>query len=207
MPDRQTLIRRWVTKLEHRTRARPSVAKWAIRLFRRLLHDGPVSGSDMRSLASATRVPLKFLPRALHVLLRFGLVTMKAASGRIRVQARLPHTLKARNVSNRHRRAVTNRQRLQIHVLDDGRCAVTGKRVSLSKIVLDHIVPFAFGGADDLANLTVISAAANQAKLDGFYSTIRWYRGKRVRGTVGMRWRNGAFWPAINGKLKYQRWA
>jgi len=72
-------------------------------------------------------------------------------------------------------------------------------------MVIDHIIPHAFGGADDLANLVTMQRAANSAKWDALYGRIYWYRGERVKRRIGMRWRNGAFWPVVNGTVRTAR--
>lgn len=204
---RQLLINRWAEKIRARTETRsPAIGKWAEHLFMRLLCCGPIEGKDMRSLAASTGVPLKFFPRALAVLYRFGLVTKPRGRGQLVLIGRLPRTLKPRKIGE-HRVRISEQRRKTLIELDCGICAACGKPHKSDNLVLDHIIPLAFGGAKQLANLTIMSKKENARKWEDFATPFKWYRGKRVLKAVGMRWRNDAFWPVINGEPRYQRWA
>jgi len=202
--NRQLLIDQWKNKVRKRTASRPHVGKWAEHLFMRLLCCGPIEGKDMRSLVASSGVPLKFLPRALAVLHRFGLVITRRR-GQLVLIGRLPRMLKPRKIGEPRVRISEQRRKTLIE-LDCGICAACGKPHKSDNLVLDHIIPLAFGGADDLGNLTIMSKNENARKWEDFATPIKWYRGKRVLRAVGMRWRNGAFWPVINGKPRYRRW-
>jgi len=52
-----------------------------------------------------------------------------------------------------------------IFALANGRCAYSGELNN--SLTLEHIVPFSKGGANTLANITAVSAGANQKKRSG----------------------------------------
>mgnify|MGYP000916555126 FL=1 len=45
-----------------------------------------------------------------------------------------------------------------------GRCALCGKKITYDKMTLDHIVPLAMNGADDVSNLQYTCEACNLFK-------------------------------------------
>jgi hypothetical protein len=79
---------------------------------------------------------------------------------------------------------------------------MTGEAVDRSKAILDHIIPFAYGGVDDLPNLTIMKRRDNMKKGSSLYPPLMSYRGESVQGVIGMHWRRGAFYPVINGRRR-----
>lgn len=47
-----------------------------------------------------------------------------------------------------------------------GRCQLCGKKLQLSTMTLDHIVPISMGGRDDISNLWIACKSCNFAKAD-----------------------------------------
>jgi len=68
------LVANWLTKLTARTANNPHVGRWAGTLWTWLLENGAYRGPSTKAAASASGVPLKFMPRALATLERFSLV-------------------------------------------------------------------------------------------------------------------------------------
>jgi hypothetical protein len=132
--------------------------------------------SDFRSLSVVTDIPLKYLPRAVAVLDRFGLVTIQRTPANIRIRACLPDTLKSSG-KRPPRAQVEPALRRHIYEADGGRCGITGVKTPLQEAVLDHIIPFAYGGADHPANLVTARRAVNATKWDNLAIQLLWYRG------------------------------
>jgi hypothetical protein len=193
-----------MSKVRKASEARPSVGRWAEYLYRWLDEYGPTS---FGSLCAQSGVPAKYLMRALAVLDRWGLVERldRASAGPL-LKARLPRSSKPLKPASQRpsRRRHPKATKRAVYEADRMCCAGSGRRIRLSEAVFDHIIPFAFGGADHPANLVTMSRTVNARKWDQFFPEICLYRGEKVTGAVGMRWRRGAFWPVINGKPRYQ---
>ena len=203
----QILAERWRTKLRERTRARPALGLWAVHVFDSLLERQSIAAQNFPHLAANTGVPLKFVHRAVAVLYRFGLITVRDKRGSLELELQQRKTLKALRSRNTRRRSVTPKMKALVYELDAGVCAMTGRKLTLQQAVLDHIIPFAYGGADELSNLTVMCSRVNTAKATRLYPELTFYRGKPVEGPVGMHWRQGAFYPVINRRRRLQRWS
>lgn len=46
----------------------------------------------------------------------------------------------------------------------DGRCVLCGRKILYDDVSLDHVIPLAMGGADDIRNIQVTCRACNQFK-------------------------------------------
>ena len=72
--------------------------------------------------------------------------------------------------------------------------------------MLDHLIPFSLRGADEPSNLVAMSRQHNMRKWDRFIrDDVKFYRGERIRQRIGVRFVEGAFWPVVNGKLRYRQ--
>ena len=58
--------------------------------------------------------------------------------------------------------------RSAVHRAYRGRCFYTGREVALSEMHLDHVIPRAAGGPDNLYNLAVATGPINSSKSDAF---------------------------------------
>lgn len=64
----------------------------------------------------------------------------------------------------RDRKKYSERERKMIYAKADGRCELCGQEISYKKMTLDHIVPLAMGGADELENLQCTCRTCNEFK-------------------------------------------
>lgn len=54
--------------------------------------------------------------------------------------------------------------RKMIYNKADGRCQLCGRKIAYIEMTLDHVVPFAMGGADEVENLACTCKSCNQFK-------------------------------------------
>lgn len=64
------------------------------------------------------------------------------------------------------RKNFTSAQRMSVYNKDKGTCAICGKFVSVDDFTIDHIIPIAKGGTNDLENLQCAHKVCNQVKQD-----------------------------------------
>lgn len=57
-------------------------------------------------------------------------------------------------------------ERKTIYAKANGKCAICGKPVKFEKMTVDHKIPLAKGGTNDLANLQLAHLVCNRAKAD-----------------------------------------
>ena len=65
------------------------------------------------------------------------------------------------------------RIRAQVLERDDGLCQIRGPRCTGVATAVDHIIPVARGGSDDLSNLQPLQWENNRAKSDGPLVCVR----------------------------------
>lgn len=63
-------------------------------------------------------------------------------------------------------------QTVKTYVLerDNYQCQSCGKKNTKSRLNIDHIIPLATGGSNDISNLQVLCSQCNQKKKHHFYS-------------------------------------
>jgi hypothetical protein len=72
--------------------------------------------------------------------------------------------------------------------------------------VIDHLIPLSLLGADEPANWVAMSKKHNATKWDRLLrGDLQFYREEKVRQPFGVRFIGGAFWPVINGTVRYSR--
>lgn len=62
------------------------------------------------------------------------------------------------------RRRFTKLERQEIYNKANGRCALCGRKVLFDEFTIDHIVPIAMNGSDDMENLQCTCVSCNQFK-------------------------------------------
>ena len=77
-----------------------------------------------------------------------------------------PFTWKIRILKNCRSRDITREWIEATLTRQDYRCAVSGRSISKLDFEVDHIIPRAKGGSNELGNLQLVSRAANSAKSD-----------------------------------------
>jgi HNH endonuclease len=156
-------------------------------------------------LARELGIPPKYVVRAAAVLRRYRLAHFDGQQG-FSLVATWPLPLNTKTGVGRKvpRRAITSAQKRRLWVLDGRRCSSTGLHLDFADSAVDHIVPLALGGADALGNWAIVHRDENAQKWDRFPPRLKWYRGRRVRGGIGMVWdkANQCFWPRINGRVE-----
>jgi hypothetical protein len=73
-----------------------------------------------------------------------------------------------RNQANRsqpnQRRTFTREEKMFVYNKANGRCQLCGKQLNINKISVDHIIPLAKGGLNDLDNLQLACSSCNEFK-------------------------------------------
>ena len=62
------------------------------------------------------------------------------------------------------RKKYSEQERKMIYIRDDGRCALCGRKITLSEMTIDHIVPLDRNGENSVNNLQCACYACNQFK-------------------------------------------
>jgi hypothetical protein len=152
-------------------------------------------------VANALEVPLKYVPRALALLQQYGLVTR----GEI-LRLNRDAVARSKNPSGLVRRGISAALRARVFVADGYVCAYCGKRKKPVNSTVDHIIPLSLGGADEPGNWVTACKADNRRTWHLFSADkIRYYRGHKVQGHIGVRSRGEQLWPHINGSLRTER--
>lgn len=193
----------WSSKLYREAGAwvGPAVGRWAAKILRDLsdAHDSHRPDHSIRLLD--LQVPPKYRARALRLLTRFDLVKIQQGKTEI-VALNTVALARSKNATQARRGFLPLAERRRIKMCDRFICGSCGKRFSEENLEVDHIVPLSFFGADKLGNLVSLCRTHNRAKLDTFHrSSLRYYRGRRVVRSVGVRYESGFFWPVINGRV------
>ena len=61
----------------------------------------------------------------------------------------------------------TEKQKDELYIIQDGKCAVTGQDLSNIEYAADHILPYAYGGPTEVKNGQLICKDANEMKSSG----------------------------------------
>ena len=197
----------WTRKITKRWSRKgvPAVAQWASHLLYALdrRSDRSVEAASMEALATAIRIPRKFVSRALAAT--NGLVSCDPGPP-LRVVLHRKRLLRGKNVVDKTRGHNSRSLRALLFSKDGHRCGRCGKKFSSDQLEIDHLVPLALRGADQPGNWVALCRRDNREKRASFqYGFIRYYRGDPVRGAVGVRFRDGFFWPHVNGRIRTDR--
>jgi len=185
-----------------------ALPKWGTHILDILLEadGGVVAGDSLQQLAKRFGVPLKFLPRAVASVTRLGIVTADLRRPVMFVAIHRDRLARRKIGLHRPRRRLPNGLRESLKAQSGYRCACCGDPFDSRKLVLDHLIPLSLMGADAPENLVVMLKAHNANKWDRFVrGNLRFYRLERVRAPFGVRFIDGAFWPHINGKVRYSQ--
>ncbi len=180
----------------------PRVGEYAADLLRALdlRRDRPVQAPDLPRLADKLGIPRKFLSRALAAT--YGLVSLHLGSP-VRVVLHRKLLLRSKFPIPASRGRISARHRARILHEDRHKCGHCGEEFDPGELVIDHLIPLAVRGADEPANWVALCRKDNRKKSRHFgYGFIRHYRGERARDSVGVRFRDGFFWPHVNGRTR-----
>jgi len=183
----------------------PVVSEHAIRAMDAIVdrRDATVRADTLASLAHELKVPLKFLPRAVATLTRLG-IARATLSRPMSVTILTERIARTKNPAQMARRRVPIAEAASLKRASDNRCACCGTRSAPDELVVDHLVPLSLLGADDRANWVVLTKVHNRRKWDRFAKgNLKLYRRERVMRPLGVRFRDGFFWPVINGRPRY----
>jgi hypothetical protein len=202
-------VESWQAKIDRlKDRAfNPTVSRWAICLFNNLAaRDGfAVAGKDLSALAADLRIPLKFIPRAVATLTRLGIVSGSFMPS-VSVQLLTAQLKKRKNPSQKRRRPMPASERDRLLKESDWTCGCCNRQFPAPQLHIDHLIPISLLGADEPANWVVLCKAHNHDKWDRFLrGSLRVYRGEKVTRPFGVRFRDGYFWPVINGRPRLSR--
>lgn len=75
-------------------------------------------------------------------------------------------TDKAEDMQSCQRRNFSVSERSAVYTKTEGHCAICGKFVPYTEFTVDHIVPLAKGGSNDLSNLQCACGVCNRIKQD-----------------------------------------
>ena len=164
------------------------------------IHENPGEGAECRLLL----VPPKYLSRALATLTRCGLVT-----GTLCPPVALefhPHRLMRRKGSAQaKRRSLSAQERNWLLNADSFRCGQCGDTFNAAELQVDHIIPVSLLGADHPGNWGALCKPCNRNKSDKFERvTLRFYRSEPVVTSVRLHFKDGFFWPTINGRIRME---
>jgi len=192
-------IKRWSR------RGKPAVGLWASHLLCVLdrQSDRRAEAENMAALAAAVGIPRKFLSRA--VAATNGLVSFLPGPP-VRLVLHRKRLLRGKNAVDKIRGRIPRSLRAWLFDEDGHRCGRCGKKFSPDELEIDHLVPLALRGADEPGNWVALCGPDHREKRASFqYGFIRYYRRERVRGSVGVRFRDGFFWPHVNGRIRTDR--
>ena len=68
--------------------------------------------------------------------------------------------------SSSHRKCFTTQERAAVYNKTEGHCAICGEFVPYTDVTVDHIIPLAKGGSNDLSNLQCSCGVCNRIKQD-----------------------------------------
>ncbi len=167
---------------------------------------GTVNAASLKNLGRQLGVPLTFVPRAIASVTRLGIVSAVMRPPTMSVTMHSDRFARRKIGLHRSRCSISPAERKSLEVQSGYRCACCGTTYSSSELVIDHLIPSSLLGADAPANGVVMSKKHNAAKWDRLVrGELQLYRNERVRQRFGVRFIGGAFWPVVNGKLRYSR--
>lgn len=203
----------WWTQKIHILGARsfgPSASHWAIHTLERLSEksDGFIESRNLETACTALRVPRKFISRSLALLTRSGLITLVSLDP-VRILLHPDRLARHKNSAQKLRNRIPRGFRDRLISQDKFMCGHCAIELAPDQLEIDHIIPLSLLGADEPGNWVALCSKHNRYKSHHFNPTfIRFYRGRRVR-KLGVRFKNGFFWPHINGTTKIvtrERW-
>ena len=157
----------------------------------------------MASLAKAVRIPPKFLSRG--VAATNGLVSFLPGPP-VQLVLHRKRLLRGKAAVDKIRGRIPQSMRTWLLDRDGHRCGRCGKEFSPDQLEIDHLIPLALRGADEPGNWVALCRLDHREKRASFqYGFIRHYRRERIRGSVGVRFRDGFFWPHVNGRTRTDR--
>jgi len=196
----------WTDKVERRgvDCFNPSIGKWAAHTLRVFvsLDVASIECENLDVLAERLGIPQKYLTRAIATLTRCGIVYASLHPTPVLVlhRAVFPKRKASAQVA---RTAISKKARQKIINRDGGVCAHCLEHFPDNKLHIDHIVPLSLLGADEPGNMVSMCKSCNGKKSDKFHPTyIKRYRSDVVNDSIGVRFKNGFFWPYINGTLR-----
>lgn len=190
------------TKAQKQTE--PTIGRYAVKMLDALQEhpQAMFDAANLRELAALSGMPVKYVSRSLALLTRAGLVERDPLKP-TRVTLHRARLARRKNPSQQVRRPISASERKRLYEADGYRCGHCGEIFSVDSLALDHLVPLSLLGADEPGNWVTLCRRHNTEKLDRFEGTyIRFYRGEPVREPIGVRFKNGFFWPYINGKIR-----
>ena len=183
-----------------------SVARHARRLFEILLEaqDTTLKAACLKEIQSTYGISVKYFYRAVASVARWGKIKEASLMApTIKIIADIDELHKPAPARLKQRARIPNVLRTMILEADGYRCSHCGKVFEREHLAVDHIIPASLLGADEPGNWATLCGSCNGAKSDQFkgeHLTI--YRGRVIKGNVGMRFSGGCFWPFINGKTR-----
>ena len=180
------------------------IAKWAIKILDKLITEAKpcLSKENLDELAGYLEVPRKYLTRAIATLTRCGLITAD-------LQSRPSFLIHFVRLSGRKapaqkvRRSIPKSFRKRILDEDGYLCAHCQNKFEDKRLQIDHIIPVSLLGADEPGNWVMLCDECNADKLDRFERDhLNLFRKKSVQGNIQLRFKNGFFWPVINGRIQ-----
>lgn len=192
------IIRRWSRN------DRPVVGLWASHLLYELdrRSDRRAVAENMASLAEAVGIPGKFLSRA--VVATNGLVSFLPGPP-IQLILHRKRLLRGKNAVDKIRGGIPRSLRARLLEKDGHRCGRCGGMFPPNQLEIDHLVPLALRGADEPGNWVALCQRDHREKRASLqYDFIRYYRQQRVH-RFGVRFRDGFFWPHVNGRTRTDR--
>ena len=88
------------------------------------------------------------------------------------------------------RRKITHQERWRVYTRDAGACQICGRQLQFEEMTIDHIIPLASGGTNQISNFQCLCNFCNQFKSNfipkEFYDMITeiyWYQLKKKCGT------------------------
>lgn len=192
------IIKRWSRN------GRPAVGFWASRLLYELdrRSDRQAVAQNMASLAEAVNIPRKFLSRAIAAT--NGLVSFLPGPT-IQLKLHRKRLLRGKNAVEKIRGHIPRSLRSLLLEQDGHICGRCGEKFRPHQLEIDHVIPLALRGADEPGNwVTVCQRDHREKRANLQYDFIRYYRQHRV-DRFGIRFRDGRFWPQVNGRTRMDR--
>jgi HNH endonuclease len=182
-----------------------TAARHAVYLLDQLVNATPsyrLAAPTLAEFAKLVALPSKFVPRAVAMLARSGLVRVELAPSpsTALLPDRFPRRKNSAQSTPRRRLSQTERER--VFRRDHFKCGHCTRRFPGSQLEVGHIIPVCLLGADSPANWIALCREHNNSAWDGFDPAfLRLYRGRRVHQPTGVRFRRAFFWPVVNGEV------
>ena len=177
----------------------------AVRAFRNLAkrpNCSVLKAPSPSALSKMLGVHRKYTSRVLALLTGSGLVTVDDWCP-VRIGFHREHVLRHKNPAQKERSRIPRKLRNRLLREDHYKCGHCCEKFpnNTKRLEIDHIVPRRWRGADEPGNWLALCSQCNREKWHNLESGfIKLYRGKRVKGSVGVRLKGGFLYPHINGK-------